>query len=136
MEKMTWTRPVAAVEQFMPNEYIAACGDNNVVYKFVCDAGSKKNSYHVYLNGADGLPETVDDVDWSARSGYLKTFSPCGSTHEASTTEEFPAGYMYRVDGWGDNTGSRIDVIVWTQGGTNTHCTSNLNIDSWETAKS
>lgn len=25
MEKMTWTRPVAAVEQFMPNEYIAAC---------------------------------------------------------------------------------------------------------------
>ena len=34
MEKMTWTRPVAAVEQFMPNEYIAACGDNNIVYKF------------------------------------------------------------------------------------------------------
>ena len=27
MEKMTWTRPVAAVEQFMPNEYISKCED-------------------------------------------------------------------------------------------------------------
>ena len=25
MEKMIWSRPVAAVEQFMPNEYISAC---------------------------------------------------------------------------------------------------------------
>lgn len=136
MEKMTWTRPVAAVEQFMPNEYIAACGDNNVVYKFKCDAGSSRSSYHVYLNGPDGLPETVDDVDWSGRSGRVKTFSPCGSTHEASTTEEFPAGYMYQVSGWGNETGSRIDVIVWTEGGTNTHCTKNLNMDTWETTKS
>ena len=137
MEKMTWSRPAAIVEQFMPNEYIAACGDQNVVYKFKCDAGEELYSYHVYLNGADGLPETADDIDWSARSGHLKTFNPCGSTHEASTKESFPAGYMYRHSSWtGGNVGSRIDVIVWTEGGTNTHCTKNLNMDSWETTKS
>ena len=49
MEKMTWTRPVAAVEQFMSNEYISACGDGGVVYNFVCNAGSKRYRYHVYL---------------------------------------------------------------------------------------
>lgn len=136
MEKKIWTRPLAEVEQFMANEYVAACGDQNLVYKFTCDAGSKRSSYHVYLNGADGLPETSDDIDWSARSGRLRTYNPCGTTHEASTKEDFPAGYMYAVNGWNQNTGSRIDVIVWTQNGTNTHCTRNLDMDSWETTKS
>lgn len=136
MEKMTWTRPVAAVEQFMANEYIAACGDNNIVYKFKCDAGNRQSSYHVYLNGPDGVAHTSDDIDWSARNGRLRTFTPCGSTHEASTTDEFPAGYMYAYSSWSGNYGDPIPVIVWTEGGTNTHCTSNLNIDSWETDKS
>lgn len=27
------------VQQFMPNEYVATCGDENRVYNFVCDAG-------------------------------------------------------------------------------------------------
>lgn len=136
--KATWTKPLAEVEQFMANEYVAAaCGDQNTVYKFECNAGSSRNSYHVYLNGPDGMPETSDDIDWSARSGKLRTYNPCGATHEASTKEEFPVGYMYRVGGWGNsNTGERIDVIVWTAGGSNTHCTTNLDMDSWETAKS
>ena len=136
MEKMTWTRPVAAVEQFMPNEYIAACGDNNVVYKFRCDAGSRWSDYHVYLNGPDGAAHTNDDIDWSGRSGRVRTFSPCGSTHEARTTDVFPAGYMYQYSDYLGDYGDPIPVIVWTQGGTNTHCTSNLDIDSWETDKS
>lgn len=138
MEKKIWTAPMAAVEQFMANEYIAAaCGEQWTVYNFECNAGSSSSRYHVYLNGADGLPETADDIDWSARSGSLKTYHPCGATHEASTTEDFPAGYMYKVSGWGNsNTGDRIDVIVWTDGGTNTHCTANLDMDSWEVTKS
>lgn len=133
MEKRVWTKPLAEVEQFMANEYVAACGDENRVYKFECNAGSEYSSYHVYLNGPDGLPETEDDIDWSGRSGRVKTYSPCGATHEASTKETFPEGYMYKVGGSGSK---RIDVIVWTENGTNTHCTKNLDMDSWETAKS
>lgn len=136
MEKKIWTAPKATVEQFMANEYIAsACGAQWTVYNFECNAGDNDYSYHVYLNGPDGMPETADDIDWSARSGRLRTYSPCGATHEASTKEDFPEGYMYRYRN-GGNTGSRIDVIVWTDGGTNTHCTTNLDMDQWETTKS
>lgn len=137
MEKKIWTAPKATVEQFMANEYIAsACGEQNTVYKFECNAGSRWNEYHVYLNGLDGVAHTADDIDWSARSGRLATYSPCGATHEASTTEDFPAGYMYQVNGRNQNTGDPIDVIVWTERGNNTHCTTNLDMNSWETAKS
>lgn len=132
----TWTKPLAEVEQFMANEYVAAaCGDQWTVYKFKCNAGSEYSSYHVYLNGPDGIAHTADDVDWSARSGRLKTYSPCGATHEASTKEDFPAGYMYRYRN-GSNTGDPINVIVWTENGSNTHCTTDLDMNKWETAKS
>lgn len=135
--KRVYENPRMVVEQFEANEYIAACGDSGTVYKFECNAGSKWNSYHVYLNGPDGKAYTSDDIDWSARSGNLRTYSPCGATHEASTTDDFPAGYMHKVSGWNNkNTGNPISVIVWTDGGTNTHCTANLDMDSWETAKS
>lgn len=34
MEKMMWTKPMAVAEQFMPNEYIAAC------YEIACSIGA------------------------------------------------------------------------------------------------
>ena len=37
--KKTWEEPRILVQQFMPNEYVAACGDSGTVYNFVCDAG-------------------------------------------------------------------------------------------------
>ena len=37
--KKTWEEPRILVQQFMPNEYVAACGDKNKVYNFVCDSG-------------------------------------------------------------------------------------------------
>lgn len=36
--KKRYERPSAYIEEFTPNEYVAACGDNNKVYKFECDA--------------------------------------------------------------------------------------------------
>lgn len=136
MMKANWTKPRAEVEQFMANEYIAsACGDQNTVYKFECNAGSRFNNYNVYLNGEDGIAHTSDDIHWSGRSGRVRTYSPCGATHEASTQDEFPAGYMYRYSN-GRNTGDPIPVIVWTEGGSNTHCTADLDMNQWETAKS
>ena len=32
--------------------------------------------------------------------------------------------------------GNPIAVRVWTEGGTNTHCTTELDMTEWETAKS
>lgn len=39
MSQMIWCRPRAVIEKFIPNEYIAACGDSGTVYNFECNAG-------------------------------------------------------------------------------------------------
>lgn len=139
--KKTWNEPKILVQQFVPNEYVAACGDSGTVYKFKCDAGNKNKEYNVFFNGEDGIAGTADDVAWTASAFYNPThregyFHPCDTTHEASTSDDFINGYMYEQGRKGRNTGDMIPVIVWTDNGTNTHCTTNLNMDSWVTAKS
>ena len=39
MERKVWRRPFTKVQKFEANEYVAACGEENKVYKFKCDAG-------------------------------------------------------------------------------------------------
>lgn len=139
--KKRWEEPQILVQQFMANEYVAACGDSGTVYKFVCNAGKRDNEYNVFLNGEDGVAETGDDIPWTTSERYNPIhyqgyYHPCQATHEASTNDEFIKGYMYQQGKKGKNTGSRIDVIVWTDNGTNTHCTTNLDMSSWETEKS
>ena len=92
--KKRYERPSAYIEEFTPNEYVAACGDENKVYMFTC-------GYHA-----------------------------CGITHEAKTTDQFLDGYYVRR--------SKVqEVKVWRgTKGDNTHCTTNLNMKEWVTAKS
>lgn len=139
MEKKMWIRPEAVVEQFAANEYVAACGDQNMVYKFGCDAGTRNVSYNVYF--ADGTPWASSDDD--DRGQRFSGFHPCGETHEASVQDDFVQGYMYKQSsggflgfGAGQSEGEKIPVVIWTDGGTNVHCTGSLNISEWETAKS
>ncbi|MEI3275871.1 MAG: hypothetical protein V8R97_12230 [Fusicatenibacter saccharivorans] len=33
-----WMEPVIEVQEFVANEYVAACGDSGMVYKFECNA--------------------------------------------------------------------------------------------------
>ena len=39
--KRRYERPSAYIEEFTPNEYVAACGDRNKVYKFECNAAAE-----------------------------------------------------------------------------------------------
>lgn len=128
--KKTWEEPKIMVQQFMPNEYVATCGDKNRVYNFVCDAG-------------DGTPGTVyEDSNhngkWDlfgdeALTGHiLPTYHACGETHSAPTDDEFIEGFYLP----NSNPGKAMKVIIWTDGGTNIHCTTNLNMNEWTTAKS
>ena len=124
----SYKKPVLNVERFTANEFVAACGDSGVVYNFECNAGSRRNSY-------DGKPlaSSNGNEEWYAQfSGY----HPCGATHEAESNSGFYDGYMYLQNWRGNNTGDRINVVIWTDRGTDVHCTTNLNQDSWETAKS
>lgn len=124
--KKRYERPSAYIEEFTPNEYVAACGDRGKVYKFTCDAGGGSHG-DVWLetNGKPGLQILSDE--------FLGGYHACGTTHEAKSTDEFLDGY-YKKDGIFNKAQK---VIVWRgTEGNNTHCTTNLNMGIWETAKS
>lgn len=128
--KRTYESPRAYAEEFTPNEYVAACGDSGTVYKFKCDAGGgKSGTVYLETNGKPGL-----QTGWGG-DRYLSGYHACGITHEAESDDEFLQGYYVTSNGWHGST--TTEVIVWRgPDGDNTHCTTNLDMDSWETAKS
>lgn len=128
--KRAYIKPALESETFVPQNYIAACGDLNKVYKFKCDAGDDvSGSVYLETNGKEGL-----QTGWGGDQ-YLSGYHACGSTHEAKTTDDFLDGY-YVTSSWFGET-KVTPVIVWRgPNNDNTHCTENLNMDSWETVKS
>lgn len=137
-----YKKPVLNVEHFTANEFIAACHDQNTVYKFTCDAGNGiYGGVYQETNGQPGLQIGVRNGDRRISSRET-SFHACGETHEASTTSDFiqncyyiPASAYDKGKGW--DTSKAIDVIVWRgDRGDNVHCTTNLDMNTWETAKS
>lgn len=132
MKKEAWVHPVTTVQQFAANEYVAACGDTEYgSYKFICDAGV--GVYHDSF-----MFSCHDKYVWNVynESGVKvnrNLYGPCGTQHKAPKDDEFLKGYMDNVY---TDTDEHIPVIIWTDNGTTTHCTTNLNRDSWESAKS
>ncbi len=130
--RKTWMEPQIEVQQFTSNEYVAACGDSGTVYKFKCTAGGGVSGY-VYLetNGIAGLQSSGRNADQ-----YLSGYHACGTSHEAESTDAFLDGY-YVVDGGFFGEDTVTPVIVW-RGPNNddTHCTTLLDKNDWETAKS
>lgn len=135
--KRTYESPRAYVEEFTPNEYVAACGDSGVVYKFKCDAGGgASGNVYVESNGVDGLQTRSSGSWWGGdyvpADKSLGGYHACGTTHEAESDDDFLNGYY--VPYWSDNV---TKVIIWRgPHNNNVHCTTNLNKDEWETAKS
>lgn len=134
MAKKAYSKPMLKSEAFVPQSYVAACGDSGTDYYFKCDAGGGVSGY-VWLetNGVPGLQETetwqghLVEAD-EFRGGY----HACNEKHIASSLDEFPLGY-YKTGLFSRDV---IEVRVWTEGGTNVHCTEKLDQDTWETAKS
>lgn len=131
--KKEYVRPMMVGERFAPNEYVAACGDRGKVYKFECNAGEVG-----YINHKFPVPWVEEVVHHYAVYGddgkqYGSNYGPCGKTHEAPSDSGF-------INGWMDDKLTeeveQIPVIIWTDNGRNCHCTDNLNMESWETAKS
>lgn len=134
MKKQTWEEPQILVQKFIPNEYVAACGDSGRVYNFECNAGNKGKEYNVYLE--NGTPYATSGPDYGGCQTDYYSYSPCGETHEANSDSGFLKGYMFEQDWWGQNKGKRINVIIWTDNYTDVHCTTELNMNEWTTAKS
>ena len=124
MTKNVWVQPRTVVQQFVANEYVSACGLEPTSYKFVCDK--------------EADPRYRDDLyyyDSRGRSHRLGGYAPCGETHIAPVTDEFPRGFI----DWNDNgrEDSGEECFVWLEYGwrgqiDDWHATSNMDPNSWE----
>ena len=133
-----WERPMVVVDTFAANEFVSTCGEQNRVYKFKCDAGSKYRdlfgdhyySYDVYVDSNKN--GQLDDRGDTKLGGY----QACGKTHDAKTTDDFLNGFCVRVkDIW--NRREVIPVVIWRgEDGRNIHCTTKLNMNEWTTERS
>lgn len=122
--KRRYERPSAYIEEFTPNEYVAACGDHGKVYKFECNAGEKNNVYY-FNNG---------QKKYLTKGGLFGSYyHPCKATHEAEEDTGFISGFIDDQSTWQDE---KIPVVIWTDNGRDVHCTTNLNMKEWATAKS
>ena len=129
--KRTYVRPTMVGERFVANEYVAACGDSGKVYKFNCNAGEKglwDYPYKVYV-------DSNNNGTYDRNDRYLGTYHACGAKHEAPSTDDFSNGFMIDTRWRHDSTPQ--SVIIWRgRRGNNIHCTTDLDMYTWETAKS
>ena len=126
--KRRYERPSAYIEEFTPNEYVAACGDHGKVYEFECNAGEKDKQYDVYYIDGGRKKYLTTGGGWFGNYSH-----PCGTTHKAEEGTGFIDGY---IDDQNTRKDEKIPVVIWTNNGTNVHCTTNLNMKEWATAKS
>lgn len=128
--KKKWNAPKIVIEEFVANEYVAACGDKNQVYYFVCDAPGGTLYYYPIGDGK------IDGVyTGSGSAERLGSYHPCDAKHEASTTNPFYDGFVDRNRNRSCDSGE--EVIVWRgPRNNNGHATAQLDMNSWETAKS
>lgn len=127
--RKTWEEPRIIVQEFVANEYVAACGESGVVYNFKCNAGQEGTNYAV--KDANGKVATISG---RRMNGFTHYYHPCGETHKAESDSGFLTGY--HIDNPYTPQDENIEVIIWTENNTNVHCTTQLDMNKWETAKS
>ena len=134
MEKRSYVKPVLFGEEFVPQNYIAACGDSGTAYKFTCDAAGGPLYYYKDSDGKiDGNYEGSGEPTYI---GFIfSNYTPCGIDHTAESTNPFYDGFVDRNINFKCDEGE--NVIVWRgENNDNGHATTKLNMDDWETAKS
>lgn len=105
-KKKTYCKPEMQVEEFAPNEYIAAC------YKVKCDC---PHGYSLWLesNGEEGLQTTGRNRDEEVyQSGG---FSGCNEWHKGVEVDPTLNGYVVtHKGGWGQSP-TYEKVFVWKE---------------------
>lgn len=137
MEKMIWEKPEMNEIAFAANEYVAACGDGGTNYIFECNA----NSDGWFTDGGTVYKETgTEGFQWFYEENAderMGSYSPCSEKHTTDNKGEFFDGWLVALKPSSDGLFEKIKVIIWTGlDNDNIHCTKNLDMNSWETAKS
>lgn len=129
--KRAYVRPTMVGERFVANEYVAACGEGGTVYKFECNAGDKNLRLYPYKVYVD----SNKDGKYDENDAFLGKYHACGEPHEASSKDGFLDGFM--IDTRLLHNHKPQSVIIWRgKEGDDIHCTTNLDMNKWETAKS
>lgn len=131
-----YVRPMMDSEVFVANEYFSACGDTNNEYIFKCDAMGGITGTVFYSDGDDNFEPSLAGIFGDDRlmgTGY----HACGESHTTQVGDDFIEGW-YVTGGDGITGGDWVQkVIIWRGlDGNNIHCTTNLDKNTWETAKS
>ena len=101
----------------------------------------KEAGYKIsYIGSYDGMERKLIE-DLGIPYYGISSGKPCGEKHAAESNSDFKYGYMYRLDGFGlfskEDRNDCTDVVIWRgKYNNNIHCTTNLDINSWTTAKS
>lgn len=125
MEKTVWTAPQATVEQFVANEYVAACNTTKTYYEFTCNAGGGDyGGVYKETNSVQGLQTGYGgDERLSTRPN---SFHACNAYHYAESMDDFIQNCYYK----NASTDNVLNVIVWRgEDGKNVHCTTQLISD-------
>ena len=104
MEKKIWTRPMAEVETFAANEYVAAC------YKINCNVGAFKSQWSE-TNGVAGLQTTSQNgvpADTKIVESRYGTISGCKKWHKGIIRDDPPA-----VNGYIVYSNGSYDPVFW-----------------------
>ena len=131
--KKAYVKPSMESEAFVPNAYCSQCGDSGTNYYFECNAGEP---YRYKEHGIFGSYWVTDEYPYRVVADNGRrwpSYGPCDETHIANSEDEFLTGYIDNVH---TPENENIRVIIWTEWGTDVHCTTNLNKESWVTAKS
>ena len=132
--RLRYEKPEINFDEFEANEYIAACGDSGYEYLFECNA----NSGGLFNSGGSVYVDSNENGRWDKPTwdgngdDRLGSYYPCHEKHKTKDGEVFLDGFLVA-----DMGTKRTKVKIWRgEDGKNIHCTTNLNIDEWETAKS
>lgn len=124
MEKRVWVRPVTMMQNFAPNEYVAAC------WKINCNVPTGIGFYDTNNNGRYDWSDTK--ICWSnPRVG-------CGVWHKgvAGVPDDGPkANAMWQpTNGWGNPKDEAYAVYYWSDGRGDSHKHfSKVEDAQWET---
>lgn len=117
-----WTRPMAEVQQFAANEYVAACGMQDGKYIFTCDAPAGVIHYY---------DRKGNDINRKA------SYHPCGETHVTDGPDYYYDGYVDRNKNNKKDPGE--EALIWLQpvwGGTNGHASASLTREQIQVERS
>ncbi len=127
-----WTNPQITVEEYVANDYVAACGQSGKTYVFNCSIPAGTTVYRE-SNGIEGLQRGLGSQD-DEISTYQIIFNHNDKiTVESSAVSSLQKGYTVQTLGSNETI---KDVLIWTDGRGNKHVISNTNQSTWETGKS